>query len=489
MKKEYPKPLSRFRLAVIPFAIATSFGAPSAWAQSASDDNRFYIAPMGTYVLSDNDRHADDGVGGTLAIGTRLSPSVEFELRGTYLDYKAEDDDAEDIEISGGGFGLNLFLAGPGGPYIHGDLMGLDDTLYNLGLGYDLALGKSFGIRAEALYHIESKNEIPGEDFKEPLFNLGVRIPFGKAPEPPPPPPPMPVEVVPAAPPPPPPPVCADGLDNDNDGLIDFPSDKGCESADDGDETDPLPKCKAPEPGQPVDLEGCGVGDTIVLRGVNFDFDKSTLTVNAKTILDGVAEALAKRPDIKVEIGGHTDGKGSDEYNLKLSDRRSKSVKDYLVKKGVSASRMTARGYGESMPVAPNETDDGRELNRRVELKVTDSAGGVTVAPPVPSEAPPAPAADAAPQPPAETSAAPTSGGTTVTIANFAFAPSELTVPAGSTVTWTNTDGSGHLVAFADQSSDRLRKGATYSRTFDKPGTYAYNCTLHPSMTGSVVVN
>ncbi|MCV5900774.1 OmpA family protein, partial [Escherichia coli] len=89
-----------------------------------------------------------------------------------------------------------------------------------------------------------------------------------------------------------------------------------------------------------------------------------------------------KRPDIKVEIGGHTDSKGSDAYNLSLSDKRSKSVKDYLVSKGVAAGRMTTRGYGESMPVADNNTDEGRELNRRVELKVTESTGGgVTVAP------------------------------------------------------------------------------------------------------------
>ncbi|WP_420468377.1 OmpA family protein [Panacagrimonas sp.] len=445
---------------------------------AAQEDNRFYVAPMATYVLSDDARHADDGIGGTLALGLPLSASAEIELRGTFIDYKAEDDGGEDVDITGGGFGVNLFFSGPGGPYIHGDVMGGDTTLFNLGLGWDVAIGKSFGIRAEALWHTESNTDDNGQEFREPLFNLGVRIPFGRAPEPPPPPAPAPVVVVPV---PPPPPVCSDGLDNDGDGLIDFPADKGCTSADDGDETDPPPKCEAPEPGEAVNLDGCGVGDTIVLRGVNFDFDKSTLTVNAKSLLDGVAGALTKRPDIKVEIGGHTDAKGSDSYNASLSDRRARSVKTYLVGLGIAADRMSTKGYGESSPVADNETDEGRELNRRVELKVTESAGGgVSVAPPVPGKAEPQPEAAA----PAPASAA----ASTVTIKGFAFSPKLLTVPVGTTVQWTNEDGSSHLVNFADQASDRLRQGGTYSRSFDTPGIYAYDCSIHPDMTGTVTV-
>jgi outer membrane protein OmpA-like peptidoglycan-associated protein len=105
---------------------------------------------------------------------------------------------------------------------------------------------------------------------------------------------------------------------------------------------------------------------------VNFDFDKSTLTANAKTILDNVAEELAAYPAIKVEVGGHTDAKGSDEYNQSLSERRAASVMKYLASKDVASDRMTSAGYGESKPVADNETDEGRELNRRVELRITN---------------------------------------------------------------------------------------------------------------------
>ena len=80
---------------------------------------------------------------------------------------------------------------------------------------------------------------------------------------------------------------------------------------------------------------------------------------------------------LKIELGGHTDSLGSDGYNLKLSEKRAVSVQKYLVGKGVEPGRMTARGYGETNPVADNGMDDGRELNRRVELKVTEGTARV----------------------------------------------------------------------------------------------------------------
>jgi OOP family OmpA-OmpF porin len=392
-------------------AISLALAAVTAGAAEIEDD-RFYLAPMGSYVIADDDRHSDDGVGGTLAVGTRLSPFLEVELRGTYLKYDLDPveppsplcgvlnncpGDGSGSKITDGGVGVNYFLGpnGNGGPYFHVDIQGTDETLYNVGLGMDFLFGTGFGLRAEALYHNEEGN------YQEPQFNLGLRIPLGSLPEPPPPPP---ARVV---PPVEPPAVCSDGADNDGDGLVDFPADPGCSAPDDSDETDP-PKCVAPTPEQAMTLDGCAVGDTLVLRGVNFDFDKSTLTPMAKTILDGVAEALTKRPDIKVEIGGHTDSLGSDSYNLKLSDRRSKSVKTYLVERGIDEARMTTKGYGEAVPVADNETEEGRALNRRVELKVTDSAGGVAPAAPAAAEPAAPPPADVAPptEAPAEPAAA-----------------------------------------------------------------------------------
>lgn len=106
----------------------------------------------------------------------------------------------------------------------------------------------------------------------------------------------------------------------------------------------------------------------LVLRGVHFDFDKSSLRAEGKPILDEAAKILNENPDVRVEVQGYTDGVGSAEYNLGLSDRRAATVKDYLVSQGVAAGRLTTRGYGKADPVASNDTDEGRAQNRRVEL-------------------------------------------------------------------------------------------------------------------------
>lgn len=136
----------------------------------------------------------------------------------------------------------------------------------------------------------------------------------------------------------------------------------------------PPPPCELPADGAPLNFQGCKLGDTLVLRGVNFEFDKATLTLNAKALLDQVSDALQQRADIKVELDGYTDSKGSDAYNQKLSEQRAAAVKDYLVSRGIDAARMVAKGFGETAPIADNDTDEGREHNRRVELKVTEAA-------------------------------------------------------------------------------------------------------------------
>ena len=79
---------------------------------------------------------------------------------------------------------------------------------------------------------------------------------------------------------------------------------------------------------------------------------------------------MKRHPDVKVLITGHTDSKGSDEYNMALSERRVKTAVDYLVEKGIERSRMTTKGYGERRPIDTNETDEGRQHNRRVEFTI-----------------------------------------------------------------------------------------------------------------------
>jgi OOP family OmpA-OmpF porin len=101
---------------------------------------------------------------------------------------------------------------------------------------------------------------------------------------------------------------------------------------------------------------------------VNFEFDSAQLTPNAQNVLNGVAERLVNNPDVRVSIEGHTDSRGSDQYNKDLSQRRAESVATYLNQRGVEANRMRAVGYGEERPVATNDTEEGRFQNRRVEL-------------------------------------------------------------------------------------------------------------------------
>ena len=110
----------------------------------------------------------------------------------------------------------------------------------------------------------------------------------------------------------------------------------------------------------------------IVLRGVQFDLDTADIRPDAGVILDEAANQLSQVPTTRVRVEGHTDSSGADTYNQSLSERRAGSVRDYLVSKGVSDSRLTTAGFGESQPVADNATAEGRALNRRVELKVEE---------------------------------------------------------------------------------------------------------------------
>ena len=106
--------------------------------------------------------------------------------------------------------------------------------------------------------------------------------------------------------------------------------------------------------------------ELLTLRGNAFEFDKSSLTAGARDTLQTVVTTLKNFPDAKIEIQGHTDWIGSDAYNQALSERRANSVRDYLVSQGIAAGRITTIGYGETQPVATNETAVGRALNRRV---------------------------------------------------------------------------------------------------------------------------
>ena len=106
----------------------------------------------------------------------------------------------------------------------------------------------------------------------------------------------------------------------------------------------------------------------VALYGVLFDFNKSTLQPASDPVLQKVTDLLLKDPALKVEVQGHTDNVGGDSYNQTLSEARARAVMDWLIKHGVPAGRLTAKGYGKTKPVADNGSDEGRAKNRRGEI-------------------------------------------------------------------------------------------------------------------------
>jgi outer membrane protein OmpA-like peptidoglycan-associated protein len=117
-------------------------------------------------------------------------------------------------------------------------------------------------------------------------------------------------------------------------------------------------------------LKRIEVGSSIVLKNIFFDFDKSTLREVSYTELNRLLELLVKSPNLKIEISGHTDNKGSRGYNKRLSLSRAKSVVNYLIDKGIDKNRLEFKGFGFDKPIASNDTDDGRQLNRRTEFTI-----------------------------------------------------------------------------------------------------------------------
>lgn len=124
-------------------------------------------------------------------------------------------------------------------------------------------------------------------------------------------------------------------------------------------------------PGAEVERVGEGIKITLKENIVNFGFDSSNLTSEAKMNLDKLATVLVNNPDTNINIYGYTDSKGTDAYNLDLSSRRAAAVKSYMATKGIMGSRLMTMGMGEADPVASNDTDAGRAQNRRVEFAIT----------------------------------------------------------------------------------------------------------------------
>jgi OOP family OmpA-OmpF porin len=166
-----------------------------------------------------------------------------------------------------------------------------------------------------------------------------------------------------------------DGVGDSRDQCPNTPAgakvdEKGCEFDTDGDGVvDSADKCPDTPKGDRVDAFGCSFKEEIKLPGVVFETGKADLKPESLPVLEGAIATLKRYPDLHIEVAGHTDSRGSDALNLDLSARRAATVLQYLRDGGV-ANALTSRGYGERQPVASNNSDDGRQQNRRVVLRV-----------------------------------------------------------------------------------------------------------------------
>lgn len=119
-----------------------------------------------------------------------------------------------------------------------------------------------------------------------------------------------------------------------------------------------------------IELKNIAVGSKIALRNIFFDIGKSTLRSESDAELDRLVKLMKDVASLNIEISGHTDNTGSAKLNESLSQDRANAVVNYLTSKGIASGRMTAKGYGASKPIASNNTEDGRQQNRRTEFEI-----------------------------------------------------------------------------------------------------------------------
>jgi outer membrane protein OmpA-like peptidoglycan-associated protein len=154
------------------------------------------------------------------------------------------------------------------------------------------------------------------------------------------------------------------GTDPTNASDDDADSDRVCDNVD---------ACLGTAAGAEVDERGCQViRERLVLNGISFEYDSADIMASSEATLQIGLGALRDNPEIRVEIGGHTDNQGSRSYNQELSQRRAQAVFEWLVRNGIDAGRMTVRGYGLTRPIASNDTPEGQAQNRRIEFTVIE---------------------------------------------------------------------------------------------------------------------
>jgi len=362
----------------------------------------FVVSLFGGGYTFDSDQDLDSSAAYGLALGYNITRNWGVEGRLDYVDTE-EDIGGEDV----GAYlyhldGLYHFMperrlvpylaAGIGAISFDYDRAGISNktnTLANYGAGLKYFLGESVALRAD-VRHVISFNDTNNNL----LYTLGLLFSFGgekmkvdsdadgvydeddRCPD-------TPLGVS----------VDSSGcpIDSDGDGVPDY-MDKcpgtpkgaavdadGCPLDSDGDGVyDYLDKCPDTPRGIVVDENGCPKAEpkgaevtdhgTYVFRNIRFEFGKATLRQDSYPVMDEVMTFLENNPDLKLEIQGHTDNVGPEDFNLMLSEKRAKAVMDYLLGKGIEPGRLSAKGFGLSDPMRSNDTPEGRAENRRVEF-------------------------------------------------------------------------------------------------------------------------
>ncbi|HEY5283577.1 MAG TPA: OmpA family protein [Polyangia bacterium] len=270
------------------------------------------------------------------------------------------------------------------------------DGFFHVGVGAKFPITDMFGLRFDArgmapaaiahkIAKVGNETGYGGPDWE---LLLSGYLGFGAEPAPPPPPPVQPATPAPAV-----------DKDTDGDGIPDsidkcpnepedkdgFQDEDGCPDPDN--DGDGIPDVKDKCPNEPETVNGYqdedGCPDEIpaavkkftgVIQGINFKTNSAEITKDSHTVLDKTVQVLTDYPDVRLEIGGHTDNVGKPEHNMELSQKRAESVKEYLVAKGISTDRLTAVGYGMDKPLTSNKTKADKAKNRRTEFTLIGGA-------------------------------------------------------------------------------------------------------------------
>jgi OOP family OmpA-OmpF porin len=379
------KRLSTTALTILISASLTAQADEAEWDEDVQDEGKWYISQLAVYTDDDGARRLDDSIaGGEFRIGWKWTDT--FALEGN-LGYHKIDGWPEWPTVTQRqsqdflDLGVNLVSSfNPQGnlsPYLlfgAGYLgteteLGASDSSPSgtAGLGLKVRFGDSpWSLRAEW----RMRHAFGGDNsYTDQLGSLGVRYSFGGSSS-------SALALAAGVP------ETVAEADTDGDSVVDsrdacpntplgIPVNQaGCPMDSDRDGVaDNRDQCADTGAGVKVDASGC---DIIELKPAYFEIESAVLSAFTKRALDESAAILARNPDVQVEIGGHADSSGPEDYNMKLSLRRAEAVRQYLQQAGVDPKRLTIRGYGELQPIASNETILGRADNRRVELKVLD---------------------------------------------------------------------------------------------------------------------